>query len=301
MERSLLRRRQASTKPAVVGGLERRPAAALTAEFSRVLAHARPFLASAGGNVEMTWRFVRRRRRDLRFPLQPYDGYQTANAAAAVATALALLLIGLDPYLVVWRTALAAPVSDFFRFFTQFGKADWILIATGLAVIIAHLTDVNAFGPRERVARAMRIVAAAYVFLAVAVSGIIANLSKYMIGRARPKLFADNGSFAFDFWAWDPDWASFPSGHATTGMALGVALALLFPRLRWVFLCLGFWIAASRPLIGVHYPSDMLAGVLLGGATAWLIARAFARRRLIFGFDEAGRLIRRKGASGRLG
>ncbi len=49
-------------------------------------------------------------------------------------------------------------------------------------------------------------------------------------------------------------------------MAFGVALALLFPRLFWVFLCLGFWIAASRPFIGVHYPSDMLAGGLLGGS-----------------------------------
>jgi hypothetical protein len=44
----------------------------------------------------------------------------------------------------------------------------------------------------------------------------------------------------------------------------------------------------------------MLAGGLLGGTTAWLLARAFARRRLIFGFDAGGRVVRRTGASGRL-
>jgi undecaprenyl-diphosphatase len=270
------------------------------AGIGRALAQAMPVLSTVRRNVETTWTFVTHRRRDRRFPLQPYDGFQIANAAAVAVSALVLLFALADPRLVLWRTDLPGPFVDFFRFFTQFGKADWILIITGVALILALLTDYGGLRPRERASQAMRAFAAAYVFMAVAVSGIIANLSKYIIGRARPKLFADDGSFAFDFWSWDADWASFPSGHATTGMALGVALALLFPRLAWVYLCLGFWIAASRPLIGVHYPSDMLAGCLLGGTTAWLLARAFAQRRLIFGFDADGRLIRRKGASGRL-
>jgi undecaprenyl-diphosphatase len=83
-------------------------------------------------------------------------------------------------------------------------------------------------------------------------------------------------------------------------MAFGVALALLFPRLRWLFLCLGFWIAASRAFVGAHYPSDVLAGGLLGVLTSWLLARVLARYRLIFGFAGDGSLVRRKGASGRL-
>ncbi len=56
----------------------------------------------------------------------------------------------------------------------------------------------------------------------------------------------------------------------------------------------------SRLVTRAHYPSDVLAGAVLGGLTAWLVARAFARRRLIFGFNQKGGLIRRKGASGRL-
>jgi len=146
----------------------------------------------------------------------------------------------------------------------------------------------------------MRTLAAGYVFAAVAVSGIIANLSKNIIGRARPKHFDETGPLSFDFWSGDSSWASFPSGHATTAMALGVSLALLFPRMRWVFLCLCFWIAVSRLFVGVHYPSDVIAGGILGGITAWLMARALARRRLLFGFSGDGILLRRKGASGRL-
>jgi undecaprenyl-diphosphatase len=146
----------------------------------------------------------------------------------------------------------------------------------------------------------MRSLAAFYVFASVAIAGIVANLSKYVIGRARPKLFTDAGSFSFDFLSFEADWASFPSGHATTGMALGLSLALLFPRFRWVFLTLGFWIAVSRLFVGAHYPSDVLAGGLLGALTAWLLARALARHRLLFGFDRDGGLMRRRTASGRL-
>ena len=126
------------------------------------------------------------------------------------------------------------------------------------------------------------------------------NVIKVIFGRARPKLFEDAGSYSFDFWARDSDYASFPSGHATTAMAFGVALALLFPRLRWVFLCIGMWIAISRMFVRAHYPSDVLAGCLIGGAAAWLLARWLAQRRLVFGFDDGGRLVRRPGASGRL-
>lgn len=240
------------------------------------------------------------RRRDTRFRVLPYDSFGFANFAAILLTALALTTVLFDPHLPAWQASLPARVVDFFRVVTRFGKSDWILISTGLFFLAMLVLDASTLNARQRARRAMRSLAAGYVFVAVALSGIVANLSKYIIGRARPKYFDRTGSLSFDFWSGDASWASFPSGHATTGMALGVALALLFPRLRWVFLCLGFWIAVSRVFIGVHYPSDVLAGGALGGVTAWLIARALARRRLVFGFGNDGQLLRRKGASGRL-
>jgi undecaprenyl-diphosphatase len=188
----------------------------------------------------------------------------------------------------------------FFKHVTRFGKSDWILIGTGAFVIVMMTLDAAALRARSRARRAIRTLAALYVFVSVAISGIVANLAKYAIGRARPRYFSAEGTTSFDFFSGDASWASFPSGHATTAMALGVSLALLFPRFRWIFLCFGFWIAASRLFILQHYPSDMFAGCLLGGSGAWLIARALAQRRLIFGFDGDGKLVRRSGASGRL-
>jgi undecaprenyl-diphosphatase len=252
------------------------------------------------GNILQSRALIQRRRRDLRFRLIPYDGFQLVNLAALFLTALALSLVVLDPYVSVWHAHLPERLVGLFRTVTRFGKSDWILISTSLFFIAMLALNASALRTRFRARRAMRTLAAGYVFLAVSVSGIIANLSKSIIGRARPKFFDETGTLSFDFFAGDASWESFPSGHATTAMALGVALALLFPRWRWVFLCLGFWIAVSRLFVGAHYPSDVIAGGMLGGITAWLLARALARRRLLFGFSNDGSLTRRRGASGRL-
>jgi membrane-associated phospholipid phosphatase len=251
-------------------------------------------------NLSRSRRLWAERRRDSRFRVFPYDGWQVVNALAVFATITAILLAVLDPLLVPWQQTLPEATVRFFRYVTRFGKSDWILVGSGLFVILMLVLEAEALRPRIRARRAMRTLAAFYVFASVSICGIIANISKYAIGRARPRYFTESGTTAFDFFSGDASWASFPSGHATTGMALGMSLALLFPRVRWVFLCIGFWIAASRLFLLQHYPSDMFAGCLLGGGGAWLFARTLARQRLIFAFDEDGRLIRRKGASGQL-
>src|SRR5207248_6535143 len=59
---------------------------------------------------------------------------------------------------------------------------------------------------------------------------------------------------------------SMPSGHAMMAFAGAVVLAAVVPRLRWPLLVLAAGVAASRVYVGVHYPSDVLAGAVLGAA-----------------------------------
>jgi undecaprenyl-diphosphatase len=65
---------------------------------------------------------------------------------------------------------------------------------------------------------------------------------------------------------------SFPSGHAATSFAAAIAIGALAPRLRAPVLGAAALMALTRPYLGVHYPSDVLAGAALGGALGRIFA-----------------------------
>jgi undecaprenyl-diphosphatase len=119
--------------------------------------------------------------------------------------------------------------------------------------------------------------AAAYMFLSVALSGIIANVVKRVIGRARPPLFDQFGAFHFQPFS-GAIYESLPSGHATTDGAIAFALAILFPRFRIPVLILGAIFALTRIAVGVHYLSDVIVGYSFGMWYAYMSAIYFAQR-----------------------
>ncbi|MGW4501330.1 phosphatase PAP2 family protein [Micromonospora sp. NPDC004336] len=72
------------------------------------------------------------------------------------------------------------------------------------------------------------------------------------------------------------DW-SFPSNHSTIAGGLAVATLLLSRRVGWVALPLAALAAFSRTFVGVHYPHDVIAGLLLGAALTALLLPLLAR------------------------
>jgi undecaprenyl-diphosphatase len=61
---------------------------------------------------------------------------------------------------------------------------------------------------------------------------------------------------------------SFPSGHTLHAVSFTVMLAQYYPALLWLVAPFALSVAVSRVVLGLHYPSDVLAGALLG----WLLA-----------------------------
>lgn len=61
-----------------------------------------------------------------------------------------------------------------------------------------------------------------------------------------------------------PSKLSFPSAHATSSLAAATALGRVEPRARGPLFALAGGICLSRPYLGMHYPSDVLAGAALG-------------------------------------
>jgi undecaprenyl-diphosphatase len=66
---------------------------------------------------------------------------------------------------------------------------------------------------------------------------------------------------------------SFPSGHTLHAVAFSMVTVFHYPGLAWVVLPFTLLVALSRLVLGLHYPSDVLAGGLLGGALAFLVLR----------------------------
>src|SRR5690606_29633764 len=63
---------------------------------------------------------------------------------------------------------------------------------------------------------------------------------------------------------------SFPSGHTLHAVSLSILAVASFPELIWLLAPFATLVAASRIVLGLHYPSDVAAGALIGAALALL-------------------------------
>ncbi len=67
-----------------------------------------------------------------------------------------------------------------------------------------------------------------------------------------------------------PSSLSFPSAHATSSFACATAMTRIAPEAAFLFILAGA-IALCRPYLGMHYPSDVIAGAILGTALGLIV------------------------------
>lgn len=237
-------------------------------------------------------RNLRRLRALFRLPKRPVPDLISVKSVAVVAIALVTVLATLlfvDTNLPRPGTGFTHNIRVSFWSITDLGRSAWMLIPTGLVMLGALFVD------RRRLIAvyAQRfdwlLSASTLIFLSVAGSGLIAVALKRLIGRARPWHFETHGPYAFEPFQLSSDFASFPSGHSTSIGAFAMATAILFPIVRIPALVIATAVAISRYMGGVHYPADVLAGLLFGVAFAWIVARWMVSRNLA-SFRISGRV-----------
>lgn len=252
----------------------------------------RHILARMRGNMRraaLLWSGRRERSHQNRDPLP--QGQRPQDILAVLLLTVGVAVVAFDVPTYPWLRSLPGEYRSAFRAFTDFGKADWILVSSGVTCLALLALDAGRYTFRLRMAIGSLFTYAAFIFYSVAATGLLAIAFKWSLGRARPKLYEQVGPVRFDFLAFDGTYTSFPSGHSTTVAALATALAFIFPAYRWLIIVAAFWLAFSRVMVGAHYPSDVIAGTLLGMTFTFFTVRAMARRRLGFHLSPAGKIV----------
>ena len=173
------------------------------------------------------------------------DGWAPLRNADARASAAGTLPDGLAREMVVAVTQLGAP-----------------LLLEVLALLLCLL-----------LVRRKRARLAAYVGLTVFGAQALSFTTKLIVERVRPC----EGLVSC------PITTSFPSGHAVGAAAFWTALAVvllpLVGKRAWALLLIPPVVALTRVLLGVHYPSDVTAGLLMGGCWAAACTAVFSAWR----------------------
>jgi undecaprenyl-diphosphatase len=138
------------------------------------------------------------------------------------------------------------------------GASEFLFIAVliGLFLLVP--------GPRRMLAQRAAVAGGA----AAAVALLVGHFVSAAVDRPRP--FVAHAATIRPFLAHAPD-PSFPSDHATAAFAIAMAVALRQRGWGLVLLALAALVAAGRVFLGLHYPSDVLAGAALGSAVAVLL------------------------------
>lgn len=164
------------------------------------------------------------------------------------------MLLGIDGEILLWiqENVRSEWMTPFWKGITWLGNSGMIWLAISFILLLI---------PKTRKVGIMSLVA-------LGLSGLFINcIIKNVVARPRPFTQVEGLTYLIK----RPRDYSFPSGHTSASFAAVVVFVRKMPRRYGIpFMILAVLIAFSRLYLGVHYPTDVLAGVILGTLIAFL-------------------------------
>ncbi|MDC1054683.1 phosphatase PAP2 family protein, partial [Alphaproteobacteria bacterium] len=152
-------------------------------------------------------------------------------------------------------------LKDFFIGITDLGDSLWYFLFFTLLFFSSYLIKtLNIIGEEKYFyLKKFSVFSFSYLLLV----GLVTQIIKHLVGRPRPNHSQLEGSFEFNFFSTESSFHSFPSGHSSTIIAITIIMALTIPNLRYFFYFFGFLIALSRVVVGAHFLTDVIGGVII--------------------------------------
>lgn len=155
--------------------------------------------------------------------------------------------------------------SDGFRDYSIFMSKSTKVLAVSVPVVLAATAFIQKDDDLLK--------DAIYVGASIGVNTVLTYGLKYSVNRTRPYDKYPDLIVAPQYFETS---SSFPSGHTSLAFSTATALSLKFPK--WYVVTPAYiWagsVGYSRMNLGVHYPTDVLAGALLGAGSAWVTYKA---------------------------
>jgi membrane-associated phospholipid phosphatase len=211
---------------------------------------------------------------------RPRAGAIAAIIVMLVATVVSMFF--LDTPASAWVRTLPRWFIDMFEEITNFGLSGVFLFPFGFILLCLAAVMSPVLSRATQGVIAVLAVRFGFLFLAIGLTGLFVTTVKRLIGRARP--YMGNEDDPFNYWpfVWRSEYASMPSGHATTAVSAALAIGAIWPRSRGVMWLYAVIIMFSRVVVLSHHVSDVIAGALVGAVGTLLVRRWFVTRRLMF-------------------
>ena len=147
------------------------------------------------------------------------------------------------------------PFKGFFALITHLGDVGFFWIVLGLILVVNKKHRKQGF----------------HLLIAIALMGLAVNVTiKPLVARIRPF-----NVYPIDLLVNAPHGYSFPSGHTAVSFASAFVLGKCYPKLKVPVYILAGIIAFSRLVLFVHYPTDVLCGMIVGLACGYISMRCF--------------------------